>query len=405
MKTFDIVIVGGGSAGCAVAASIRKRAPGLNIAIIEPSEKHYYQPAWTLVGAGEFDVTKTVRPMQDCIPRGITWVKAAATQFRPDENIIDTGSGPLQYQQLIVAAGIKLNWQGIEGLEETLGKNGVTSNYRFDLAPYTWQLVQGLKSGNAIFTQPPMPIKCAGAPQKAMYLSCFEWEKRGLLSHIQVELNNAGPAMFGVKDYVEPLMQYVRRYNATLNLNTTLVKVDGPNKTAWFQRKDAEGNVTTVEKKFDILHVVPPQTAPDFIKQSPLADANGWVEVNQHSLQHVRFPNVFGVGDVTNTPNAKTAAAARKQVVIVAENILALRDNKPLPSRYDGYGSCPLTVEKGKIILAEFGYGGKLVPTFDWDSTVPRKSAWLLKKYILPWLYWNLMLKGREWLARCGACG
>ncbi len=405
MKSFDIVIVGGGSAGCAVAASIRKRAPRLNIAIIEPSEKHYYQPAWTLVGAGEFDVNKTVRPMQDCIPRGITWVKAAATQFRTDENIVDTSNGPVQYQQLIVAAGIKLNWQAIEGLEETLGKNGVTSNYRFDLAPYTWQLVQELKSGNAIFTQPPMPIKCAGAPQKAMYLSCFEWEKRGLLSHIQVELNNAGPALFGVKDYVEPLMLYIRRYKATLNLSTTLVKVDGPNKTAWFQLKDAEGNVTTVEKKFDMLHVVPPQTAPDFIRQSPLSDANGWVEVNQHSLQHVRFPNVFGVGDVTNTPNAKTAAAARKQVVIVAENILALRDNEPLPSRYDGYGSCPLTVEKGKIILAEFGYGGKLVPTFNWDSTLPRKSAWLLKKYILPWLYWNLMLKGREWLARCGACG
>lgn len=405
MKSFDIVIVGGGSAGCAVAASIRKRAPRLNIAIIEPSEKHYYQPAWTLVGAGEFDVNKTVRPMQDCIPRGITWVKAAATQFRADENIVDTSNGPVQYQQLIVAAGIKLNWQAIEGLEETLGKNGVTSNYRFDLAPYTWQLVQELKSGNAIFTQPPMPIKCAGAPQKAMYLSCFEWEKRGLLSHIQVELNNAGPALFGVKDYVEPLMLYIRRYKATLNLSTTLVKVDGPNKTAWFQLKDAEGNVTTAEKKFDMLHVVPPQTAPDFIRQSPLSDANGWVEVNQHSLQHVRFPNVFGVGDVTNTPNAKTAAAARKQVVIVAENILALRDNEPLPSRYDGYGSCPLTVEKGKIILAEFGYGGKLVPTFNWDSTLPRKSAWLLKKYILPWLYWNLMLKGREWLARCGACG
>jgi sulfide:quinone oxidoreductase len=405
MKTFDIVIVGGGSAGCAVAASIRKRAPGLNIAIIEPGEKHYYQPAWTLVGAGEFDVNKTVRPMQDCIPRGITWIKAAATQFRLDENIVDTSNGPVQYQQLVVAAGIKLNWQAIEGLEETLGKNGVTSNYRFDLAPYTWQLVQGLKSGNAIFTQPPMPIKCAGAPQKAMYLSCFEWEKHGLLSHIQVELNNAGPALFGVKDYVEPLMQYIRRYKATLNLNTTLVKVSGPNKTAWFRVKDAEDNVTMVEKKFDMLHVVPPQTAPDFVKQSPLADANGWVEVNQHSLQHVRFPNVFGVGDVTNTPNAKTAAAARKQVVVAAENILALREDKPLPSRYDGYGSCPLTVEKGKIILAEFGYGGKLVPTFNWDSTVPRKSAWLLKKYILPWLYWNLMLKGREWLARCGACG
>ncbi len=405
-SSYDLVIVGGGSAGSALAASVKKRAPSLTIAIIEPSDKHYYQPAWTLVGAGEFDVNKTVRPMAEAIPAGVTWLQAAVTEFQPvEKKVLTDNLGTIEYTQLVVAAGLKLNWEGIKGLTETLGKNGVTSNYRVDLAPYTWQLVQQLQSGEAIFTQPPMPIKCAGAPQKALYLSCAEWLGKGRLDNIKTSFYSSTPALFGVKEYVEPLMQYIRRYKVNLNLNSTLMEVDGQGKTAWFNVKDADGNVSRISKPFDLLHVVPPQTALDFLKQSPLANADGWVEVDQHSLQHVRYPEVFGVGDCTSTPNAKTAAAARKQVVIAAENLLAQREGKALPSRYDGYGSCPLTVEKGKIILAEFGYGGKIVPTFPWDSTKPRRSAWLLKKYVLPWLYWNLMLKGREWLARCGACG
>lgn len=139
---FDIVIVGGGSAGCAIAASLKKRAPELDIAIIEPSEKHYYQPAWTLVGAGEFDVQKTVRPMAECIPSGVTWLQAAVTSFDPEQQQVTTDKlGNIKYQQLVVAAGLKLHWEGIKGLTDTLGKHGVTSNYRVDLAPYTWQLV------------------------------------------------------------------------------------------------------------------------------------------------------------------------------------------------------------------------------------------------------------------------
>jgi sulfide:quinone oxidoreductase len=405
-KNYDVVIVGGGAAGCGAAASILKRDKNLSIAIIEPSSKHYYQPAWTLVGAGEFDVKKSERDMGTCIPKGAIWIKAAVTGFSPEENTVHTDQKlSISYKQLIVAAGLKLNWDGIKGLVETLGKNGVTSNYRFDLAPYTWELTQKLASGKAIFTQPPMPIKCAGAPQKAMYLSCSHWEKQGILPNISVEFNNAGGVLFGVKEYVEPLMKYVKRYNADLVFNSNLVEVDGPNKTAWFNIKDTDGNIEKVAKKFDMLHVVPPQTAPDFIKASPIANADGWVDVNQHTLQHSNYPNIFALGDVASTPNAKTAAAVRKQVIVVAENLLALRAEKEFPSRYDGYGSCPLTVEKGKVILAEFGYGGKLVPTFNWDSTLPRKSAWILKKRILPWVYWHCLIRGREWLARCGACG
>jgi sulfide:quinone oxidoreductase len=231
-----------------------------------------------------------------------------------------------------------------------------------------------------------------------LYLSCDHWLKSGVLNSIDVEFNLAGAALFGVPTFVPPLMKYIEKYNARLAFTSNLIKVDGLAKTAWFEVKDAAGTVTVEEKTFDLLHVVPPQVAPDFIQQSPLADAAGWCEVHLHTLQHVRYPEVFGLGDICSTSNAKTAAAVRKQIVVVAENLLALRKQQPLPLKYDGYGSCPLTVEKGKVILAEFGYAGKLLPTFPLDPTVPRRSAWWLKATLLPWFYWNGMLKGREWL-------
>jgi sulfide:quinone oxidoreductase len=399
---FDIVIVGGGAAGGGVAASLLKRNHALNIAIIEPSDMHYYQPAWTLVGGGAFDIVDSVRPMADCLPKKATWIRAAVTAFDPTKNAVHTDiAGSFSYEQLIVAAGLKLNWDAIPGLSETLGKNGVTSNYRFDLAPYTWQLTQNLASGKAIFTQPPMPIKCAGAPQKAMYLSCSAWEKSGVLNRITVEFNNAGAVLFGVATFVPILMAYVKRYNAKLCFNSTLIAVDGAAKKAWFNVKDAEGNVTKVEKTFDVLHVVPPQSPLDFIKNSPLATVDGWVDVNQATLQHNKFGNIFSLGDACSSPNAKTVAAVRQQIVVVAENLLAIRANTPIASAYYGYGGCPLTVENGKIVLAEFGYGGTLLPTFPFmNAFVPSRLFWHLKKRVLPWVYWNGMLKGREWLAR-----
>jgi sulfide:quinone oxidoreductase len=397
----DIVVIGGGSAGIGLLASLLKRDPQLNLILIEPNDFHCYQPAWTLVGGGAYDLQKTRRPLADVLPNGVTWVQAAVSELLPDEQTLVLDSGQrVTWKNLIVCPGLRLAWEKIEGLQETLGRHGVTSNYSYEHAAYTWQLVQQLKGGKALFTQPAMPIKCAGAPQKAMYLSCDHWLKQGSLKNIEVEFNLAGAALFGVPTFVPPLMKYVEKYNARLAFNANLIKVDGPAGKAWFEVKDAEGKVSVVEKVFDLLHVVPPQVAPDFIRHSPLADTAGWCEVHPHSLQHLRYPNIFGLGDVCGTANAKTAAAVRKQIVVVAENLLALRKQAPLPLKYDGYGSCPLTVEKGKVVLAEFGYGGKLLPTFPLDPTQARRSMWFLKATLLPWFYWNGMLKGREWLTR-----
>ncbi|QZH76650.1 MAG: NAD(P)/FAD-dependent oxidoreductase [Erythrobacter sp.] len=396
-----MVIVGGGAGGIAVASSLLARRPGLDIAIIEPAEDHFYQPGWTMVGSGVFQPEQTRRAMADVMPDRAKWLHGAAARFDPERNLVTLEDGSeITYRLLIVSPGIRLAWEKIAGLEETLGKNGVTSNYRYDLAPYTWELVQGLKSGRAIFSQPPMPIKCAGAPQKAMYLSCDHWRHTGVLNAIDVQFRNAGGVLFGVEAYVPALMEYVEKYGIGLRLGSNLVKVDGPNRQATFATAEGEEVV-----EFDMLHVVPPQVAPDFIASSPLAAASGFADVEHHTLQHVRYPNVFALGDAGGMPNAKTAAAVRKQAPVVAVNALNVLDGKQPTVGYDGYGSCPLTVERGKIVLAEFGYGGVLQPSFPkWliDGTKAQRLSWMLKADALPWIYWNGMLKGREWLAGPG---
>lgn len=400
-EAFDVVVVGGGAAGIGITASLLKRRKSLRIAVIEPSDDHYYQPAWTLVGGGTYNIQNTVRPIIKVMPKKATLIKGSVKKFDPENNRLVLNNGEtVPYHQLIVCPGLRLAWEKIEGLTETLGKNGVSSNYRFDLAPYTFDCVQKLKKGKALFTQPPMPIKCAGAPQKAMYMSANYWERNKVLDNIDIEFFNAGPVLFGVADFVPPLMEYVKRYNAHLNFNHKLIKVDGKKKTATFEYKDAAEKVKTKSVKFDFMHVVPPQEAPEFIQKSKLADAAGWLDVDQLTLQHKTYKNIFGLGDVINSPNAKTAAAARKQIYVVAENLIAAKELREMVIHYDGYGACPLTVEKGKVVLAEFGFGGKLLPTFPLYPAKARWSSWFLKQTIMPWLYWNLMLKGIEWLAK-----
>lgn len=400
----DVVIVGGGAAGISVASSLLARSPQLDIAIIDPADAHFYQPGWTMVGGGIFTASDTARTMASVIPTDVSWIKAAVAAFEPDNNqIILEGCRVVKYKQLVVCPGLKLDWQGIDGLNDTLGRNGVTSNYRFDMAPYTWELVQNLKGGKALFTQPPMPIKCAGAPQKAMYLSADHWTRQGVLNNIDIQFCNSGAVLFGVADYVPALMEYVKKYQIGLNFGETLVAVDGPSHKATFMKNLADGSKEKVVRDFDMIHVVPPQKAPDFVRVSSLADSAGWVDVDPGTLRHKTYANVFGLGDATNTPNAKTAAAARKQAPVVAHNVLVAMGQLKGEAKYDGYGSCPLTVERGKIVLAEFAYGGKLAPTFPtWliDGTKPSAMAWYLKERILPPLYWEAMLKGREWLAQ-----
>jgi sulfide:quinone oxidoreductase len=392
---YSILIVGGGAAGITVAAQLKRRDPRLDIAIVEPSEAHSYQPGWTLVGAGVFTRRQTEQREERLIPKGVSWIKAAATAFMPADNLVRLSDGrSVHYAWLIMCPGLKLDWEKIEGLDETLGRNGVCSNYRPDMAEYTWRLIQDFRAGTALFTQPAMPIKCAGAPQKIMYLMADHLRRRGRLCISSLEFCLAGEALFGVPFFVPSLQKAVDGYGIKVNYRHNLKAIDGPAKTAIFSVSDSEGTLSEVTKRFDMIHVVPPQTGLDVVRSSPLANAAGWIEVDPATLRHVRYRNVFALGDAASTSNAKTAAAVRIQVPVVANNLLAAMKGGTAPLTYDGYGSCPLTVAYGKIVLAEFAYDGTITPSFPLDPRVPRRSMWHLKTKLLPWLYWRHMFKG-----------
>ena len=393
----DILIVGGGAAGISVAANIRRKNKEINIAIIEPSEVHYYQPGFTIIGGGQYTLKKAARQEKDLIPSNVTWIKDYADSFQPDDNSVTLKSGDkISYDYLVVCPGLQLDWSKIKGLTDTLGKNGVSSNYSAETVEYTWECIKNLKGGTALFTQPPMPIKCAGAPQKIMYLAADLFRKKGIADKFNIEFCNAGPGMFGVPFFAKALSQVVADYGIKTQFGHNLVSIDGEKKEATFEVTQ-DDKTEKVTKSFDYIHVTPPQSAPDFIKNSPLAGDGGWVPVDKNSLQHDQYKNVFSLGDVTNTPNAKTAAAVRKQVPVVAHNILASIAGTELSTKYDGYGSCPLTTAIGKVMLAEFSYGGKVTPSF--PILDPRTNSWMWwigKKIGFPWLYWSLMLKGSE---------
>lgn len=397
-KHHQIIIIGGGNAGLSVAAQLLHKQPSLKIAIIEPSEKHYYQPAWTLVAAGEFDIQDTEKNEKDYIPENAIWIKDAIDTFQPEQNQVTGTSGEkYTYDALVVAPGIQLDWHKIEGFNETLGKNQVTSNYSFNTAPYTWELIKNFKGGTAVFTNPNTAIKCGGAPHKIMYLACDYWRKKGILDKCDVHYISGASVLFGVKEYAETLEDVVEHNNIHVHLGNNTVKIDGENKTIYYELKNENGQVERKSMPFDICHAVPPQSAPDFIKNSPLADANnlmGYVEIDKNTMQHIRFQNIFACGDCTNAPCSKTGAAIRKQAPVVVENLLAFLSKKLLIAKYTGYSACPIPTQYGKLMLAEFDYSNKPTMTFPFNQAKPRWSMWLLKKYVLPWLYWHKILKG-----------
>jgi sulfide:quinone oxidoreductase len=414
MKTaYQILVVGGGTAGIMTASSLLRKNPKLNIGIIEPSDSHWYQPAWTLVGAGTYNYNKTQRPMKSVIPKKADWIQDSAVSFDPDNNTVSTlNKGVFSYEYLIVAPGLKLDTSKVEGLKAAIDKGVVCSNYTNP--NHTWKVIKKFKGGVALFTQPPKPYKCGGAPQKIMYLADDHFKRSGVKKKTKVIYATSGDGIFPVPEIAKTLYEVIDRKGINIKFSYELKKIDSDKKIAWFtvSPESTERNPIMLDLvkednlvgiAYDMLHLVPPNTSPDFIRNSPLVDEAGWVDVDPYTLQHKKYPNIFGLGDVSNVPTSKTGAAIRKQAPVVVNNMIHLIELQKLGSKtYDGYSSCPFITGYGKMVLAEFDYTKKFKPDpklkrlLIKDSSKEHWRLWILKKYILPYLYWSKMLKGKE---------
>jgi sulfide:quinone oxidoreductase len=389
----QVLIVGGGAAGLSVAARLRDREDPLDVGIIEPSEDHYYQPIWTLVGGGVFDKEISRRDEAEFIPDGAEWIQEAAAEFEPEENAVVTDQGNrYTYDYLVVAAGIQLNWDQVKGLAGNVGTHGIASNYSYETVESTWDALRHFREGNAVFTFPNTAIKCAGAPQKIMWLAEHWMRKQGIRDKANVVYAAATGGIFGVDKYARPLSELVEERDIETHYSVDLIEIVPEEKKAIFEPIDG-GDQLVID--YEMIHVTPPQGPPDFIKESPIADEDGWVDVDKHTTQHVDYPNIFSLGDCSSLPTSKTGAAVRKEVPVTVENLLAEMEGQPLEAEYNGYASCPLVTGYGRLILCEFDYDGNPDESFPFDQAQERYSMYALKKYGLPEMYWNGMLRGR----------
>lgn len=390
----EIVIVGGGTAGITVAAQLtRGWFNRRDVAVIEPSDKHYYQPLWTLVGAGLARKEATERAEKSVIPRRVSWIRDAATRFDPDQNTLQTRDGKaITYDWLVIAAGLQINWDQIPGLRESIGKDGVCSNYSYDTVDSTWEAIRSFRGGTAVFTNPSGAVKCGGAPQKIMYLADDRFREAGVRDKTQIIFATALPTLFAVEPYKTTLEGVVARKQIDCRFRHELVEIRPGTKEAVLENLDTQEQVTV---QYDLLHVTPPMGPPSVIAASPLADKDGWVDVDPATLQHRRFANVFALGDCSNLPTSKTGAAIRKQAPVLVRNLAAAIEGKPLAATYGGYTSCPLITGIGRLVLAEFDYNKQPDESFPVDQSKERWSMWILKRYLLPIMYWHGMLKGR----------
>jgi sulfide:quinone oxidoreductase len=395
MARHKIVIVGGGSAGLTVAARLRRQGQA-DVAVVDPASTHYYQPLWTLVGGGRAPVEASARPQSTVMPKGVAWIRQAAVGVDPEvrEVALDDGS-TVGYDYLVMCPGIQLDWEKITGLGQTLGRDGVSSNYLYELAPATWNFIRETRSGTAVFTMPSGPIKCAGAPQKIAYLAADYWREQGVLGRMDIHLVLPTPGMFGVKEFSDILVGVAKRYGITVHLKSEAIGVNPDAREVTIADR-ANGTESTLG--YDVMHMVPPQSAPDWVKKSPLADPAdpaGYVEIDRHTMRHTRYPDVFALGDAGSSPNSKTGAAIRKQAPVVVANLVDAMAGRPPGARYDGYASCPLTTSRHAMLLAEFDYSMKPTPSIPMIDTIrERRDMWYLKRYGLPALYWQGMLRG-----------
>ncbi|KSU78626.1 sulfide:quinone oxidoreductase [Pseudarthrobacter enclensis] len=392
----EVVIIGGGNAGVSLAARL-ERYGVKDIGLIEPKEHHLYQPLFSHIAGGRAQAKEAVRTQESVTPKGVSWIRDSAVDVDGNSNTVTLASGAtVAYGQLVVCPGLQFDWDDVPGLAAAVHSPHGATHYEFDLAPKAWTLLSGLTEGTAVFTMPAGPIKCGGASQKPMYLACDYWRQQGVLDKIRVVMVQPYPTVFGVPEVDRELDRKIAEYGIELWTDSELVSVDAAGREATV-RNLKTGSEETL--RYDVLNAVPPQSAPNWLKATDLpaaSDKGGFVEVDRQTLRHLRYPNIWSLGDAAATSNSKAGGALRKQTKVLAKNLVAARKGKAPTEKYNGYSVCPFTVSRDTVVFAEFDDRYRPMPTIPrvptWNES---RLSWVVDRDIFPQVYWNLILKGR----------
>lgn len=397
-----ILIMGAGAGGAAIANRLAERLDGAQITVLDGRPQHWYQPGFTLIASGLRKADYAISSTEQWLPRGVTYVNEYAAELDPDANrVTTTGGQRIEYDYLIVATGLVLDWDAIEGFDLSMAgpQNGIAAHYASpEHAELSWQALDKFtdEGGIGMFGRPATEMKCAGAPVKLCFLAEDIATTKGNRSKCDFIYNAQATNLFGVPVIHHRVRQIMDERDITYRYQHVLKGIDLGAKTATYTTPDGE-----VTDKWDFINVIPPQRAPQVIRESGLSWAErwvdqGWIEVDMHTLRHARYANIFGIGDINGVPKGKTAASVKFHIPVVEDQIVSEIAGREGTRRYDGYTSCPLITRIGRAMLVEFDYQDNLTPSFP-GVIAPLEElwiSWLMKEVALKATY-NAMLRGR----------
>lgn len=405
-----IVIIGGGAAGISMAARLKSWLDKPDITLIDPSDRQFYQPGFTLIASGVYQPDDVWRKQEDCIPSDIKWIKDSVAAVDPVWNQVTTkNNGKIAYDFLVLTPGIQINWEKVEGITQaTLGQGNAHSIYDFEGAQKTWKAIQEFSKtgGRGIYTDTYTKHKCGGAPKKICLLTEHYTRKQGTRETVDLNFYTASKELYDVPFFTPRLLEIYKERNIPINLNVRVKGVDTAAKQVHFEKIETVGDqkvYTPFVEDYDFLHFTPPMSAPDFVREAGLGwtegklAADAWVMVDKETLVHKTYPNIVSLGDVAGIPTSKTSAAIRKQVPIAAKNLISLMEGKEPAEKYDGYAACPIVTDYGHVLLCEFNYKKEAQNSFPFtllDTSKEQWAAWLLKVYFLKSMYFYGMLNG-----------
>jgi len=386
-----IVVLGAGVGGTMTANMLRRRLDRseAEISIVDKSTEHAYQPSFYLLPFEYMEPEDQFRDIRGLLQDGIEFVHSAVTGVDPDAKTVALEDGDLSYDYLVVALGHRLAPETtpgmLEGWEET---DSVYPFYHFEAAMQLRDALKDFDGGTFVVSVPDTSIKCGGAPLKMTMLAEDYFRRQGIRDDVDVVMTKGSDAVFGVSPYREKLEEIWADRDIEANLNFTVDEIDHEAQVIHSEEGETQ--------EYDLYAPVPPQYGqPALTENSPLTEADTendgeYVAVDEHTLQHVEYEDIFALGDGCSTPNAKTAAAARKQAHVVLDNLTAHMAGKRQTATYKGYAACPLLTKKGKAMVAEFDYENSI------SAPVESRMNWIMDVNILPSFYWDTWLRGYD---------
>lgn len=392
-----LVILGAGTAGTMM---LNKLSSSLDpnvwkLTIIDKEETHYYQPGFLFIPFGIYSKEDVIKPKKIFFPKETNVISSDIDRINPEKNEVYLQNGEkLTYDYLIIATGSEIRPDEIEGMTDELWYKNIFDFYTIDGAVALANFIENWEGGKMVLNIAEMPIKCPVAPLEFLFLADDYFKRKGMRDKVDITFATPLDAAFTKPIAAKELGGFLEEKNINLVTEFNIGRVDNEAKkiVSWDER----------EVDFDLLVTIPTNMGSKVIERSGMGGELNFIPTDKHTLRSDKWENVFVIGDATDLPSSKAGSVAHFQSDILFENLMSAINVEPLTASFDGHANCFIESGDGKGFLIDFNYDTEPLPG---KFPIPVVGPFTLLKETkmnhwgkmgFKWLYWNMLIKGRE---------